>query len=129
MAIVFPSWRSARRRGRRCRSLCSWRETSGFLIPRWASRRPVWRVSSQATRSADSKAARARGDRSSRLPIGVATTRSRPAIIFLPSIARDLLVQVHRAAREPGDEHQPALETELLLEGDDAAHHPLVVAA
>ena len=75
----------------------------------------MWRVSSQAIRSADSKAARARGERSSRLPIGVATTSrqsSRALAAPGPSVARDLLVQVDGAAREPGDQHQPALEAE-----------------
>src|SRR5688572_12937349 len=123
-AIVFPSSRSARRRGRRWRSLCSWREISGFLIPRCASSRPVCRVSSQATRSASSNAALARGERSSRLPIGVATTTSLPAM----SVPRDLLVQVHRAAREARDQHQPPLEAEALLVEQDSLHHPLVIA-
>ena len=39
----------------------------------------MWRVSSQATMSARSKASRARAERSERLPIGVDTTRMRPA--------------------------------------------------
>ncbi len=47
-------------------------------IASWLSIRPVWRVSSQQMRSAAASAAAARGARSPRLPIGVATTSSAP---------------------------------------------------
>ncbi len=71
--------RGGRAAGRaRSRSLPSKYETSGTLTPRPASRRPVRRVSSHATRSTRPSTSRARVDRSPRLPIGVATSQRVP---------------------------------------------------
>ena len=56
-------------------SVCSSRRSrSAPTTPAWASRRPVLRVSSQATRSAAASVSTARGERSPRLPMGVATS-------------------------------------------------------
>src|SRR5687768_14084403 len=61
------------------------------LTPRWASSLRVWRVSSQATRSASARALASRGEASSRLPIGVAQTISLPS--FMPGrLLDDLFV-------------------------------------
>src|SRR3984957_12271239 len=48
-------------------------------MPKCFSITPVWRVSSAAISAQLDNTARARADRSPRLPIGVATTYSRPA--------------------------------------------------
>ena len=50
----------------------------GPVMPAWVSSLRVRRVSSQAMTSAPASASTARGDRSPRLPIGVATRTSRP---------------------------------------------------
>src|ERR1700694_386663 len=66
------------------------------LIPAWVRRRRVWRVSSQAITSALARAATARGDRSWRLPIGVATITSVPCPMAsaIPHLQRVPQVQV-----------------------------------
>src|SRR5512132_2755828 len=51
------------------------------VTPRWASSLRVWRVSSQATRSASASALASRGEASSRFPMGVAQTVSLPSFI------------------------------------------------
>src|SRR5829696_9733457 len=61
------------------------------VTPRWASSLRVWRVSSQATRSASARALASRGEASSRLPIGVAQTTSLPSFIS-PRLLQDLVV-------------------------------------
>src|SRR6202790_4413645 len=63
-------------------------------MPKCCSRTPVWRVSSAAIKDTLCKISRARCERSSKLPIGVATTYSRPAgsiatIIFAFSIFQE----------------------------------------
>ena len=63
----------------RARSLCSWKLTSAARRSRGGRAAPcVWRVSSQATTSASRSAASTRSVTSSRLPIGVGHTTSRP---------------------------------------------------
>src|SRR5512141_1757633 len=66
---------------RRC-SLWPWQDTRGVVRPWRAKRFPVRRVSSQYTTAAEDRASSARGERSSRFPIGVATTRRRPIAAF-----------------------------------------------
>src|SRR5829696_3297305 len=51
------------------------------VTPRWASSLRVWRVSSQATRSASASALASRGEASSRFPMGVAQTTSLPSFM------------------------------------------------
>src|SRR5918997_417724 len=51
------------------------------VTPRWASSLRVWRVSSQATRSASARALASRGEASSRFPMGVAQTISLPSFM------------------------------------------------
>src|SRR5439155_22451089 len=58
----------------------AWKLMSPAREPTWASSGLVWRVSSAATAAARVRVAAARGDRSSRLPNGVATTYRVPAI-------------------------------------------------
>ena len=79
------------------------------LIPAWASRRPVRRVSSQQISAASASAARARGDRSPRLPTGVATRTSRPAAA---RSAPDAEARVRPVAEldDVADRQAPALE-------------------
>src|SRR5271154_6285647 len=48
-------------------------------MPKCFKSTPVWRVSSAAMSAQSDNTARARGDRSPRLPIGVATTYNRPS--------------------------------------------------
>src|SRR5215218_8555485 len=65
--------------GMRAASVCSLHTANRVpAIPACWSNRPVRRVSSQHTRAAAASASRARGDRSPRLPIGVATRTRRP---------------------------------------------------
>src|SRR6202035_5320311 len=53
-------------------------------MPKCLSRTPVCRVSSAAISAHSDNTARARGDRSPKLPIGVATTYSRPGgVMFI----------------------------------------------
>src|SRR5881296_1828135 len=59
---------------------CAWKLISSAREPTWARSGLVWRVSSAATAAARISVAAARGDRSSRLPSGVATTYRVPAI-------------------------------------------------
>ncbi len=60
-------------------SACSWAASiGGEATPAAERRRRVWRVSSHTTRSASARVRRARGDRSSRLPMGVATMARLP---------------------------------------------------
>src|SRR5207247_9179201 len=59
---------------------CAWKLTSSARDPTCARRVFVWRVSSAATAAACFRVAAARGERSSRLPSGVATTYKVPAI-------------------------------------------------
>src|SRR2546426_5327402 len=59
---------------------CAWKLMSSAREPMWASSGLVWRVSSAATAAARVNVAAARGERSSRLPSGVATTYRVPAI-------------------------------------------------
>src|SRR5438034_5577207 len=59
---------------------CAWKLMSSAREPTWASNGLVWRVSSAATAAARFSVAAARGERSSRLPSGVATTYRVPAI-------------------------------------------------
>src|SRR5512139_287952 len=68
---------------RRAASLCSCSEISGRCTPSCFSRPAVCRVSSAAIKSAAASASRARGDRSPRLPMGVATTSIRPGGITI----------------------------------------------
>src|SRR6266516_2377215 len=58
----------------------AWKLTSSARDPTCARRVFVWRVSSAATAVACFRVAAARGERSSRLPSGVATTYKVPAI-------------------------------------------------
>src|SRR5215217_8304874 len=61
------------------------------VTPRWARSLRVWRVSSQATRSASARVLASRGEASSRLPIGVPQTTSLPS--SMPArLAHDLVV-------------------------------------
>ena len=55
-------------------SLCSCNATSGRSSPKWASNCRVWRVSSAQIAETLRSVSSARGERSARLPIGVATT-------------------------------------------------------
>src|SRR3569623_1952139 len=64
----------------RC-SLCSCSATSGGAIAIWRSSPALWRVSSAAITGTPRNTATARGDISSRLPMGVATTYKAPAVI------------------------------------------------
>src|SRR5918998_2958312 len=60
------------------------------VTPRWASSLRVWRVSSQAIRSASARTLASRGEASSRFPMGVAQTVSLPS--FIPGRLLDDLV-------------------------------------
>jgi hypothetical protein len=77
-AMTAPAPSRAMSSATRASSLCSCSDSSGRDTPIAASKVPVRRVSSAATRSAPASAARARGDRSATLPIGDAITSSRP---------------------------------------------------
>src|SRR5207248_7000335 len=59
---------------------CAWKLMSSAREPTWASSGLVWRVSSAATAVTPLSVLAARGERSSRLPSGVATTYRVPAI-------------------------------------------------
>ena len=59
-----------------CTSLCAWAGKMSGRIPRWASKVRLTRVSSAATLATVRSTWAARVERSSRLPIGVATTKS-----------------------------------------------------
>src|SRR5438445_3828941 len=59
---------------------CAWKLMSSAREPTWARSGFVWRVSSAATAATRVSVAAARGERSSRLPSGVATTYRVPAI-------------------------------------------------
>ena len=62
--------------------MCSLATSSrGPATPACCSSRPVRRVSSQTMASAPARAATARGERSARLPIGVATSTRRPVTV------------------------------------------------
>src|SRR5438128_11757068 len=87
--------------------------------PTWASNGLVWRVSSAATAAARVSVAAARGERSSRLPSGVATTYRVPAISprHLPR---------HAAVEAGRLEHVAVLLRRLLEDlGRRARHHYL----
>src|SRR5919108_3198456 len=58
------------------------------LTPRWVSSLGVWRVSSQAIRSASASALASRGGASSRLPIGVPQTTSLPSEVMPSRLKR-----------------------------------------
>src|SRR5690606_7216382 len=57
-----------------CCSLCSCSASNGVEMPKWASSWPLRRVSSAHTASTTRNTCWARGERSPRLPMGVATT-------------------------------------------------------
>jgi hypothetical protein len=59
-------------------SLCSCKATSGLSTPKCASNWRVWRVSSAQIAATVFSVSSARGLRSPRLPIGVATTNNVP---------------------------------------------------
>src|SRR5690348_17080297 len=59
---------------------CAWKLTSSACEPTCVSSGLVWRVSSAATTATRVSVAIARGERSSRLPSGVATTYRVPGI-------------------------------------------------
>jgi len=73
-APIEPACNRATRSSARPRSLWAWAEISGTSIAKRVSRPPLCRVSSAAIQSTARSTASARGDRSPRLPIGVATT-------------------------------------------------------
>src|ERR1700741_3431724 len=111
---------------RRCRMRRSaasfewaWKLTSSACEPMCASSGLVWRVSSAATAVTRLSVAAARGDRSSRLPSGVATTYRVPDIS-----PRDLPRQ---ASIEPGGlQHVPVLAGGFAQDlGRGARHHDL----
>src|SRR5690606_3475634 len=60
-------------------SLCSCSATTRASLPACASNGALWRVSSAATTSTSRSTCSARGEKSPRLPIGVATTHRHPA--------------------------------------------------
>src|SRR5581483_7898418 len=80
-ATTSPAAMRSTTRASACRSLWAWSATSRPRAgtPACVSSARVRRVSSAAIRSASRSVSTARGDRSPRLPIGVATTTSRPA--------------------------------------------------
>ncbi len=81
-AMRAPACKRATNAGTRSRSLCSCSdsiELAGRAIPQPSSSMRVCRVSSASSRSASRRQAAARGLRSCRLPMGVATTYSAPA--------------------------------------------------
>src|SRR5210317_2201541 len=82
-------------------SLCSCSANCLVFSPKCDSNRPVCRVSSAATRSTSASVWRARGDRSSRFPIGVATTNS------VPLIARSIPALI-KSARTMNFQRHPA---------------------
>ena len=75
--INAQAWPVAARRVSNCSlmwvSLWSCKAVSGVLMPKWSSRRRLWRVSSHKITSTAASVAAARDDKSPRLPIGVAT--------------------------------------------------------
>src|SRR3954447_3277119 len=96
-ATTSPAAARATRPPARSRSLCSWTLTSSRARPPWrSSSTRVRRVSSQATTSASRSAASTRRVTSSRLPIGVGQTTSRPS-----AIDRSLTCE-QRRAEHPG---------------------------
>src|SRR3989441_765663 len=98
---------------------CAWKLTSSAPEPTCASRTLVCRASSAATAAACFRVAAARGERSSRLPSGVATTYKVPAISprHLP----------RQAPVEPGRlQHVAVLAGRLAQDlGRGAGHHDL----
>jgi hypothetical protein len=80
-AIDLPPFRISTSLGTWLRSLCSWMASALVPIPKCRRSLPLWRVSSAAIRSASDRVRTARGDMSSRLPIGVATTYSVPELV------------------------------------------------
>jgi hypothetical protein len=98
-------------------SLCSCSEISGRCTPSCFNRPAVWRVSSAAITSAAASASRARGERSPRLPMGVATTSIRPGGLTIISGAISRVLQgiqklappdPDRATRSPSPAPQTA---------------------
>src|SRR5438128_7208733 len=79
-ATSFPLASRCRIRRSAASLECAWKLMSSAREPTWASNGLVWRVSSAATAAARVSVAAARGERSSRLPSGVATTYRVPAI-------------------------------------------------
>ena len=120
ISVTTPPSSSRRSTRPICRSsLWSWSGSSAGRppappTPRFRNSRPVRRVSSQATRSAVSSASRARGERSARLPIGVAAIRRRPARCgSAPWRSR-----VCRSSRRAAVQRQSA-RPQLILQADD----------
>lgn len=60
----------------RWRSLCSWHDTSGVVMPKRSSSLREWRVSSASTTAAERSTRTERAEASPRFPIGVPTTYS-----------------------------------------------------
>ena len=68
------------------------------------------RVSSQQMRSADSRTSPARGERSPRFPIGVATSTSRPLLVLLKVASLDGAVRHLTHLELVADPDAPAFE-------------------
>src|SRR6266496_5385342 len=85
IATSRPARRASRIRSPFQRSLCSKYEVVGVAMAWLSSRRAVRRVSSQATRLTVRRTRMARSERSSRLPIGVATTNRVPGPLGPPA--------------------------------------------
>src|SRR5690348_13267516 len=73
------------------RSLCSCRAINGAPMPKCANSGLLWRVSSAATSATSRNTRCARGEKSSRLPIGVATIHKVPAISLLSRPLTDFM--------------------------------------
>ena len=88
-ATCAPRWMSPTRSAARWRSLCSCSATSRRrpVTPACVSSARVRRVSSAQITSASRSASTARGERSPRFPMGVATSTSRP-MVTLASLLR-----------------------------------------
>src|SRR2546422_9583065 len=78
-ATSRPSVRMRRMRSRARSDECSWKLMSSACEPAWWSSGLLWRVSSAATSATRFSVSAARGERSPRLPRGVATTYRVPA--------------------------------------------------
>src|ERR687893_650306 len=109
-ATTTPSRMRPTSSAARARSLCSWYETSFALTPYRSSRVRVRRVSSHATTSASRSAERTRSVTSSRFPIGVGQTTSRPAISGRGPLERGREQEVTGGHCAAADHHDLGLE-------------------
>src|SRR5262245_19104224 len=105
-ATFVPSRSRRTSSGTRSRSLPSNSDSNLASMPNAARSRPVLRVSSHATRSTEARVARARSERSPRLPMGVPTRNSVPTPSATPHYGSELgpdhrypASHGHRAAR------------------------------